>query len=152
MHVTSLCFMYFIWILHMMLWLYMYVSKYFRCMFQVFRLDVACVTMVIYECFKRMFQVFHMFQTYVASILSECCKSRSECCICCYDYTRMFQVSHMFQTYVASVLFRCFKSRSRGSTCCNGRVLLLRGSSYISKVSCCCCVDRCATVGDHTAC
>jgi hypothetical protein len=143
--------MYFIWILHMMLWLYIYVSKYFRCMFQVFHLDVACVTMAIYECFKRMFRVFQMFQTYVASILFECCKSRSECCICCYDYTRMFQVFHLFQTYVASVSFGCFKNKSRGSTCCNGMVLLLCGSPYISKVSCCC-VGRRATVGDRAAC
>jgi hypothetical protein len=61
--------------------------KHFGLMFQVFLLNVAYVAR---PCFKCMFQVFHMFQTHVASVSSRCCKSRSRCCICCYDYTCMF--------------------------------------------------------------
>ena len=65
----------------------------FRRMFQVFHLDVAYVVMALPACCKRVFQVFH---TYVISVLFGCCKSRSRCCICCYDYTRMFHVHVRF--------------------------------------------------------
>jgi hypothetical protein len=77
--------------LHMLLWLYTYISSvsfkcftYFRLMLQVFYLNdvkvdliVAYVAMNIHVCFKRMLQVFHLFQTYVASVSSRCFKSRS---------------------------------------------------------------------------
>jgi hypothetical protein len=111
--ISNVYFKCFVWLLHILLWLYTYVSsvcfEYFRCFrlkLQVFHLNVAkvdlnvaYVAMTIYACFKQMFQVFHLFQT-----------------------------------YVASVSFGCFKSRSRRSTCCNGMVLLLLGSPYVSKV------------------
>jgi hypothetical protein len=69
----------FIWMLHILQWLYMYVvsvcSKcftYFKYMLQVFYLDVAYVVVVIHICCKRVFQLFHL--------VSICC---SRCCSPC---------------------------------------------------------------------
>jgi hypothetical protein len=104
-----------------------YVSKCFRCfkcMFQVFHLDVTYVAMALPACFKRIFQVFHMFHIYIASV-------SSGYCICCYTYTRMFQAFCLFQTHVANVLSGCFKNRSgcymRRWLVDSGRLLLLLG-------------------------
>jgi hypothetical protein len=47
-HVTSVCFKYFRWMLHKLPWLYKYVASV-------------------------LFQMFQLFHTYVASVLSECC-------------------------------------------------------------------------------
>jgi hypothetical protein len=62
----------FIWILHMLQWLSMYIASlcskcfaYLRPMLQVFHLDVACVSDI---CCKRLFKIFHLFQMYVASV------------------------------------------------------------------------------------
>jgi hypothetical protein len=69
----------YIWMLHMLQWLYTYVASvyskcfiHFGCMLQVFCLDVAYVVVTIYICCKHMFQMFHLLQMYVtesASIL-----------------------------------------------------------------------------------
>ena len=88
------------WMLNM---LQAYVLSVSDVCFKCFHLDVAYVTIALYACFKSMFQVFHMFYTHVESVSSGCCKSRSRCCICCYDYTRMFE------TYVSSVSDICCK-------------------------------------------
>jgi hypothetical protein len=78
--VSDVCFKCFIWMLHMLLWLHMYISsvcfecfRCFRLMLQVFHfnvakidLNVAYVVMAIYTCFKcfiyfrRMLQVFYL--------------------------------------------------------------------------------------------
>ena len=61
--VSNVCFKCSIWMLHLLLWLYLYVSnvdfKYFIVMLQVFHLDVAkldldvaYVAMPIHTCFK----------------------------------------------------------------------------------------------------
>jgi hypothetical protein len=73
------------------------ISCVFRCMFEVFHLDVAYIAMALLACFKRMFPVFHMFHNHIVSVSSGCYKSRYGCCICCYAYTLMFQ------THVLSV-------------------------------------------------
>jgi hypothetical protein len=72
--------------------------KCFRCMFEVFHLDIVYVAMVIYACYKHMFQVFLVFQTYVSSVSSGCCRSISKCCITC-----------MLQVHVSSVSYVCSK-------------------------------------------
>jgi hypothetical protein len=70
------CFKYFIWMLHMLLWLYTYISNVcfkcsdaFRLIWQVFHLevikvylDITYVVMAIHACFK----CFICFQIYVA--------------------------------------------------------------------------------------
>jgi hypothetical protein len=38
---------------------------YFRCMLQVFYLDVAYVAVAIHICWKRMLHMFHLFQLYM---------------------------------------------------------------------------------------
>jgi hypothetical protein len=85
----------FIWMLHMLQWLYTYVASVcfscFKRMLQAFYLDVAYVALAIHVCCKCMFQMFQLFQTYVASVLSGCC-------ICCSGHT------HMLQAYV----YKCF--------------------------------------------
>ena len=52
--VLDVCWKYFIWMLHMFQWLYTYVarvySKCFRCMLQVFYLNVAHVAVAIHIC------------------------------------------------------------------------------------------------------
>jgi hypothetical protein len=86
--VSDVCFKCFIWMLHILLWLYTYVCsvcfKYFRLMLQVFYLnvaevdlDVAYVAKVIHEYFKCMFQIFHLFQIHVASVSFAYFKRRS---------------------------------------------------------------------------
>jgi hypothetical protein len=89
--VSDVCFKCFIWIFHMLQWLYTHVSSVyfkrftcFRLMLQVFHLnvakvdlDVAYVAMTIYACFKRMFQVSHLVQMYIANVSSGRFKSRS---------------------------------------------------------------------------
>jgi hypothetical protein len=54
--VSDVCFKYFIWMLHMLLWLYMHVSNVFRLILQVFHPNVTYGAMAIYACFKSMFQ------------------------------------------------------------------------------------------------
>ena len=83
--VSDACFKCFIWVLHMLLWLYTHVSSVcFRCfklMLQLFHLNVAYIAMAIhtcskhihillwlYTCFKHIFQLFHLFQTYVTNV------------------------------------------------------------------------------------
>jgi hypothetical protein len=91
----------FIWMLHMLQWLYTYVASiyskcftYFRHMLQVFyMLQVLPISDICCKCFiccKYIFQMFYLFQTYVASVLSRCC-------ICCSGYT------HMLQAYVSII-------------------------------------------------
>jgi hypothetical protein len=79
-HVTSVCFKYFRWMLHKLPWLYTYVAS------------------VLFQ----MFQLFHM---YVASVLSECyiwfthiLSVSSECCI---YFTYMLQVFRLDITYTS---------------------------------------------------
>jgi hypothetical protein len=57
----------------------------------IFQMYVPNVSTFLDICCKCIFQMFQLFQTYVANVLSRCCKSISECCICCNDYTNMFQ-------------------------------------------------------------
>jgi hypothetical protein len=64
--------------------------------FQVFRLDIVYVAMVIYACCRYMFQVFQSFQMYVVSVLSVLSA-------CCRKYIWMSQNMH-----VASVYFKYF--------------------------------------------
>jgi hypothetical protein len=100
-----------------MLQVLLQVFQMFKCMFQVFHLDVAYVSMHVYfkrmffylRCFRLMLQVFHLNVAkvdldiaYVAMATHTCFKRMFKCCVCC------------------SVSFGCFKNSSRGSTCCNG--------------------------------
>jgi hypothetical protein len=66
----------FIWILHMLQWLYTYVARlcftYFRHMLQ----QVLYVASI----FISMHGMFHMFQMYVSYVSSECCMCSSGCC------------------------------------------------------------------------
>jgi hypothetical protein len=95
----DVCFKYIIWKLHILLWLYMHVSRvcfkcfrYFRRMLQVFYLDatkvdqnIAYAAISIHTSFERMFQVLRLF------------------------FRRMLYVFHL------DIL-----ELDRGSTCCNG--------------------------------
>jgi hypothetical protein len=58
-------------------WTYTYVASVcfkcfirFRCMLQVFYLDVPYVSVAIYMCCKHLFKIFYLFQTYIASVFS----------------------------------------------------------------------------------
>ena len=85
-HVVSCkCFM---WMLHMLQWLYSYVASV-------------------------LFQMFQMLQTFVAYVLSGCCIRFTHmfgsvsfgCCIC---FTHMLQVFHLDIAYVLQWLHTCF--------------------------------------------
>jgi hypothetical protein len=74
--------------------------------------DIAHVAIAIHICCKRMFQVFQMFHLDVACVSSGCYKSRSGCCTCCDIYTHMLQVyvpnvSTVFESML-QVYSKCF--------------------------------------------
>jgi hypothetical protein len=88
------------------------VSSVFRCILQVFYLDVAKYILMlhIHAYCKRMFQVFYM---YVVSVLSGCYiyfAMTTHMFFWCFR--RMLQVFQLFRTYGASISSRCYKSRS----------------------------------------
>jgi hypothetical protein len=113
--VSDVCFKCFIWILHMLQWLYTHVLSIcfkcficFRLMLQVFHLDVAkvdldiaYVAMTIHACFKHMFQVFHLCSDVYYKCFFGCFKSR-------------FGRAHVSSAVVALLLLL---GRRRGSSC-----------------------------------
>jgi hypothetical protein len=68
-YVSNVCYQCFIWILHMLHWLYTYVaSVYFK----------------YFTCFKRMLHMLQCSYTYVASICCKCSIYSDVCCSKCF--------------------------------------------------------------------
>ena len=103
--------------LHMLQWLYTYVSSvYFKC----------------FICIRRTLQIFSSgccIYMHVASVFSS-----GFMCFASVSSDACFKCFHLSSLYVATVVFRCFKSRSRvahemsvGNGRWRGRRLRLRG-------------------------
>jgi hypothetical protein len=112
----------YIGMLHMLQWLYMYVSSVcskcfiIRRMLQVFSSGCCksrsrcCIYKHVASVFFKWFEVFH---TFVASISSGGLQWFPSVFRCfCKCFKRMFQVFHLSSLHIATVAFGCFKSRS----------------------------------------
>jgi hypothetical protein len=139
MHVASVflkCFSCFIWMLHILQWLYTYVASvsskyftYFRRMLQAFYLDVVYVVVVIHICCKHMFQLFHQ--------VSVCCGRCSDSRAC----TRC--------THPSSTTMLCGPAPIVGHTR-NGQSVPKWASTLKSKCMCACRVsERASTQRTH---
>jgi hypothetical protein len=114
--------------LHILQWQYTQVANVcFKCMLQVFYLDIAYAVLAIYihckiydpnvspisdlycKCFIWM---LHMFQIYVASVYQNVSLFRTYE----YVYLDLLVAIHLFQTHVAKVLSYCNISRRRKRT------------------------------------
>ena len=99
-----------------------------------------------------------MFQTYNASASSKCCKSRSRCCICCKAKHACFKYFICFRHMLQAFSSGCFKSRSweEHMLQLRGAAAAACGSTYVSKVYCCCVGHRavwcCVRMHDYAAC
>ena len=73
--ISDVCCKCFIWMLHMLQWLYTYVASVYSKCFIYFHTyvvnvlsNVAYVAVAIHICCRRILQMFHLFQTYVAEV------------------------------------------------------------------------------------
>jgi phage-related protein len=104
-----LCCKCFMWMLHMLQWLYTYVASVLFQMFQMLKTYVAHVLSRCCICFMHMLEVFHPDIAYVSHIFCKCFIIWM-LHMFCNRYTR---VSLVFHTYVASVSIDsnvCYKS------------------------------------------
>ena len=117
-----------------------------KSMFQVFHLNVAAVLWLYTHVSSECFRVFYMFQTYVASVSSEYSKIRSRCCICCKAKHACFKYFICFRHMLQAFSSGCFKSRSweEHMLQLRGAAAAACGSTYVSKVYCCCVGHRAA--------
>jgi uncharacterized membrane protein len=89
--------------LHMLQWHYTHVASLcFKCFsfFQTYVWSVSsgcCITGMIQAHVSSVWGV-----SYVCCKYFICCKSRSGCCICCYEYTRISQMHVSCVSYVLS--------------------------------------------------